>query len=84
VSEPADVFLARNLGRISRKPPEAPIEEIREIEVVDDMILEMALERLEAIEDFTPAEMDFFQRGEEEAAIAQLTVDDAAPPPITA
>jgi hypothetical protein len=76
MAEPAGVYLARNLGRISRKPFQAPIEEVYELEVVDDMILEMALERLDAIEDFTPAEMDFFQRGEEEAAIAQLTVDE--------
>ena len=75
MAEPADVFLARNLGRISRKPFQAPIEDIHEIEIVDDMILEMALERLDAIEDFTPAEMEFFQRGEEEAAIAQLAVE---------
>ena len=74
MAEPADVFLARNVGRIARSPEVVPTTHIEEIEVLDEMILEMAWERLEHIEDFSPMELDFFQRGEEEERIALVDI----------
>lgn len=78
MADAAENFLARNLGRIRRTPElreETHLVEIGEIEVVEDMILEMALARVEAIEHFTPNELDFFARGDEEERIYLTSLD---------
>jgi len=73
MSDAAEGYLARNLGRI-RRTPDIHEEPVVEIEVIDDMILEMALARLDAIDDFTPTELDFFERGEEEERLYLITL----------
>jgi hypothetical protein len=75
MAEPADVFLARNLGRLSRMPEPVFVEQLRKLDALDSMLLEMAFERLEAVEHFTPLELDFFARGEEEERILLESLD---------
>jgi hypothetical protein len=76
MAEPADVFLARNLGRISRSPEVAPAADVQQVDVLDDMILEMALTRIEQIDAFSPLELEFFARGEEEEAVLLASLDE--------
>ncbi len=75
MAEAAEGYLARNLGRI-RRTPEVNEESVEEIEIIDEMIIEMALARLDAIDDFTPVELDFFERGEEEERLYLMTLEE--------
>ena len=73
-AEAAEGYLARNLGRIRRTPELEEQLDISRLEVMDAMIAEMAMARLAAIADFTPTELDFFERGEEEERVYLLSL----------
>jgi len=73
-SDAVEGYLARNVARI-RRTPELQ-DEIAEVRAIDGMIAEMALARLDALGDFTPQELAFFERGEEEERLYMMSVSE--------
>jgi hypothetical protein len=68
MAEPVDAYLPRKLSSIRRTPELVEPEHVVPIHQLDAMFAEMAIDRMDEIDQFSDLELDFFARGEAEAA----------------
>jgi hypothetical protein len=64
MAEPADGYLARNLGRVRRSPDEPEVGFVQLLSL-DAEFVEIALARLAELDSFSAAELSFFDDGRE-------------------